>query len=201
MRIMLVSSNEAIHDRLSDRWTRSGHEVVVCADETNEPCRGVAAPGECPLRAHVDLAVLVTPHSTASNLSDMGFVCARRHRVATVTIDPVLAADELWQIEAEASAAQRRLEADDALAVHRHLPHASAVTVRRRPRHIALAVEVSAHFADATARLAVADRVRQAVREHDAYVDVIDIVVTCSDDYPTDNNPTDNNNDDNEETQ
>lgn len=191
MRIMLVSSNESIHDRLSDRWTRDGHEVVACADVTGAPCRGVDAPGECPLRAHVDLAVLVTRTSSPASLADMGFVCAQRHRVATVTIDPVLAADELWQIEAEATAARHRLEADDALAVRRRLPHASTVTVRRRPRHIALAVEVADRCVDAKDRLAVADRVRQAVREHDAYVDVIDIVVTCPDnDNDNDNKET-----------
>lgn len=177
MRILLASRNEAIHERLSDRWTQDGHDVVVCADGIGDPCRGVRAPDQCPLRTHVDLAVLVSTSSSPSGLAEMGFVCAQRHRVATVTIDPVLAADELWHLESERSSAQGRLEADDARAVHEWLPNATDITVRRRPRQIAVEVLLPTPIADAKERLVVADRARQAVRARDAYVDVIDISV------------------------
>ena len=182
MRILLASRNETIHDRLTDRWTRDGHDVVVCADEMGDPCRGVRTPDECPLQSHVDLAVLVSTSSTPSGLAEMGFVCAQRHRVATVTIDPVLAADELWHLESERSSAQRRLEAEDAQAVRERLLDATTVTVHRGPRRVAVEVRVSTPLADGKERLAVADRVRQAIRARDAYVDVIDVSVSSADD-------------------
>lgn len=180
MRIMLVAPNEAIHERLTDRWSRDGHDVVSCTDAAGGPCRGVASPEACPLHAHVDLAVLVARSSAPSTLAEMGFVCAQRHRVATVTIDPVLAADELWHIESETSSAKHRLESDDASAVHERLPEATSVGVSRHPRRVAVEVLLSSSEPDAKDRLAIADRARQAIRAHDPYIDVIDVSVTCA---------------------
>jgi hypothetical protein len=189
MRLMLVAGSDEVREQLRDKWSAAGHDVVMCVDDDRTgPCRGVREPSRCPLRQPVDLAVLVSRSAVPTELAEMGAVCARRHRVPMVTIDPVLAADELWHVETETSAAMHQLQADDARAVRERLPYPAEVVVFRQPTR--LAVEVRCSTADQTGapvrldakqRLAIADLARAAIREHDPYVPVIDVNVVDAD--------------------
>jgi hypothetical protein len=189
MRLMLVTGSDEVREQLRGKWSAAGHDVVMCVDDDGAgPCRGVREPARCPLREPVDLAVLVSRSAVPTELSEMGAVCARRHRVPMVTIDPVLAADELWHVETETSAAMHQLQADDARAVRERLPYPAEVAVFRQPTRLAVEVRCTADPAagplrlDAKQRLAIADLARAAIREHDPYVPVIDVNVVAADD-------------------
>ncbi len=188
MRLMLVTGNDDVREQLRSRWSERGHDVVMCVDDGGGPCRGVREPRRCPLGQPVDLAVLVSRSASPTELAEMGAVCAQRHRVPMVTIDPVLAADELWHVETETSAAVHRVQAEDARAVQDRLPYPVDVAVFRQPTRLAVEVRVPAtdgaesiHLA-AKQRLALADQARAAIREHDPYVQVIDVNVVGPDD-------------------
>ena len=181
MRVMLVESDVGSGEEFRDGWTRRGHAVVSCNDEDGGPCRSVSRPSECPLRAHVDLAVLVSSESTTSGLNEMGFVCAKRHRVPTMTIDPEVADEESGLIESQATVARRRVEAAYAEAVQRRLPPGAAtVSVHRLERRIVVDLCQADHDTDPHRRSFLADLARDAVRNHDPYVDVIDVCVTTA---------------------
>jgi hypothetical protein len=181
MRLMLVAGNDDVRTRVRSNWEERGHEVLTCADDHGGPCRGVHAPHDCPLDRPVDLAVLVSTTAEASDLAEMGYVCAQRHRVPTVAIDPMLAADELWHIETETSQAIRRLEAEDAAAVAARLPFPADVAVHRERVRLLVELRVIAPAdgpMSAKERLTLADLARDAIRAHDPYVSVIDVNVT-----------------------
>jgi hypothetical protein len=186
---MLVTGNDEVREQLRGRWLAAGHDVVTCVDDDGKgPCRGVREPSRCPLRQPVDLAVLVSRSAVPTELAEMGAVCARRHRAPLVTIDPVVAADDLWHVETESPAAMQVLQADDARVVRDRLPCRAEVTVFRQPARLAVEVRCvadpssSSRPLDAKQRLAIADLARAAIREHDPYVPVIDVNVVTDDD-------------------
>lgn len=183
---MLVTASDEVREQLRHKWADAGHDVVMCVDDDGKgPCRGVREPSRCPLRRPVDLAVLVSRSTAPTDLAEMGAVCARRHRVPMVSIDPVLAADELWHVETETDAAMRQLQADDAHAVLERLPYPAEVSVFRAPTRLAVDIRClddpsrGSASLDAKQRLALADLARAAIREHDPYVAVIDVRVVA----------------------
>lgn len=149
----------------------------MCNDDAGGPCRSIREPATCPLHSQPDLAVLISRELSPSVLGEMGFVCALRHRVPTVTIDPVRVADELWRIEPEMALARRHVELEDARVVREHVPNVGSVAVHRQKGHVAVEVRPLGQLTDPKARLSLADRTREAIRDHDPYVSVIDVSV------------------------
>jgi hypothetical protein len=129
------------------------------------------------LEHHVDIAVLARERDAAPGLNEMGSVCAMRHRVPLVTLYP---GDEFGpgpSTEIAAAVARRELEAGYVAVIRRQLGHivGDITVVREHSRiHATLAV---AEVANAQAISWIADRARDAIREHDRHTPVIDISV------------------------
>jgi hypothetical protein len=131
----------------------------------------------CPLDQHLDIAVLARERGAAPSINEMGSVCALRHRVPLVTLYP---GDEFGpgaSTEIAAAVARREVEAGYVAAIRRQLGHivGDITAVREHNRiHVTLTV---AEVANAQAISMIADRARQAVREHDRHTPVVDISV------------------------
>ena len=130
---------------------------------------------------HIDVAVLARERDAAPSLNEMGSVCALRHRVPLVTLYP---GDEFGpgaSTEIAAAVARREVEAGYVAAVRRQLGHAidDIAVLREHQRvHVTLTVAKST---SAQAISMLADRARQAVREHDRHTPVVDISVVMLD--------------------
>ena len=180
MELLLVEAQPGKALLLRDRLTAAGHHVESCTDEdTGGPCRSVSVGVECPLRRHVDLAVVARGEGVDDSLFEMGAICAERHRVPVMCIDPA-EPDALDQIRVAAASGKDRLEARYAAEVRSALSEHGVITVEaeRQPDRVHVTVGVLA--SDARARAAVADRVREVVRRFDRYVSTIDVSVTTA---------------------
>lgn len=177
MDVLVIESSPGIATTLQHRLVRDGHEVISCNDSHGGPCRGVESNDACPMTNYVDLAILARQRAASPSLNEMGSVCALRHRVPLVTLYP---GDEFGpgpSTEIAAAVARREVEAGYAAAVRRHLRHGVRdVTVLREHQrvHVTLTIEDSM-TALTISRLS--NRARQAVREHDRYVRLIDVSV------------------------
>lgn len=179
MKLLLVESQPGIGRSLQEDLTAAGHHVATCYDaETNGPCRSVSCSAECPLDSHVDLAVVVRPDGGADTLFEMGAVCAERHRIPVVWIDPAAAVDAEERFRTAVAAGQDRIEVAYATAVRIALGHpGAAVEATRDPDRVQITV-TTPDPCDATTRASVADRARAAVRSYDPFVRTIDVSVT-----------------------
>jgi hypothetical protein len=181
MDVLLIESSPGIAATLQHRLIRDGHEVVSCNDSHGGPCRGVESGESCPLDQHVDIAVLARERGTEPSLNEMGSVCAQKHRVPLVTLYP---GDEFGpgaSTEVAAAVAQREVEAGYVAAVRRQVGHiVGDITVVREHSRIHVTLTI-AEVADAQAISMIADRARQAVREHDRHTPVVDISVVMGD--------------------
>jgi hypothetical protein len=177
MDVLLIESTPGIASSLQHRLIRDGHDVVSCNDSHGGPCRGVESSDLCPLDKHVDIAVLAREVGAAPSLNEMGSVCAQRHRVPLVTLYP---GDEFGpglSTDIAAAVAQREIEAGYVAAVRRQLGHiVGDITVVREHSRIHVTLTIS-KVADAQAISMIADRARQAVREHDRHTPVVDVSV------------------------
>ena len=182
MKLLLIESTPGTATAIAGDLVANGHQVLSCNDEHGGPCRGIAHHAECPLDGHVDLAIVAREPGAQRTLNEMGSVCAARHRVPTVEVDPQHPADDLPDLTVANALAARKVEAAYAQAVRNELGTVPAlVDVRREPTRIVVNVQVPAAYDTASGLSAVADRARKAVREHDPYVSGIDINVVC---YP-----------------
>ncbi|MEA3186009.1 MAG: hypothetical protein QOC57_757 [Ilumatobacteraceae bacterium] len=177
MDVLLIESSPGIASTLQHRLIRDGHDVVSCNDSDGGPCRGVESSESCPLDRHVDIAVLARERGAAPSLNEMGSVCALRHRVPMLTLYP---GDEFGpgvSTEVAAAVAQREVEAGYVAAIRRQLGHVvGQITVVREHSRIHVTLTV-AEIASARAMSMIADRARQAVREHDRHTPVVDVSV------------------------
>lgn len=177
MDVLLIESSPGVASTLHHRLIRDGHDVVSCNDSHGGPCRGVESSESCPLDQHVDLAVLARERGAAPSLNEMGSVCALRHRIPMVTLYP---GDEFGpgaSTEVAAAVAEREVEAGYVAVIRRQLGHivGQITAVREHSRiHVTLTVT---EVADARAMSMIADRARQAVREHDRHTPVVDVSV------------------------
>ena len=107
----------------------------------------------------------------------MGSVCALRHRVPLVTLYP---GDEFGpgvSTEIAAAVARRELEAGYVAAIRRQLGHiVGDITVVREHSRIHATLAVS-EVANAQAINWIADRARDAIRDHDRHTPVIDVSI------------------------
>jgi hypothetical protein len=177
MDVLVIESSPGISTTLQHRLVRDGHQVISCNDSHGGPCRGVESNETCPMSNHLDLAILARERGAAPSLNEMGSVCALRHRVPLVTLYP---GDEFGpglSTEIAAGVARREVEAGYAAAVRRHLKHAvEDITVLREHERVHVTLTITESMsADAIGRLA--NRARQAVREHDSHTPVVDVSV------------------------
>jgi hypothetical protein len=129
------------------------------------------------MEQHIDVAILARERGAEPTLNEMGSVCALRHRVPLVTLYP---GDEFGPgatTEIAAAVARREVEAGYVAAVRRHLRHGvDDIKATREFQRIHVTITVDKEMSAQTiGRLA--DRARQAVREHDAHTPVVDISV------------------------
>ncbi|MEQ1873324.1 MAG: hypothetical protein ABL953_06315 [Ilumatobacteraceae bacterium] len=182
MKVLLIESSPNQSGDLSDQLVSEGHEVVQCADEHGGPCRGVDHHADCPLEQGVDLAVLTREPKSPQTLTEMGSVCAQRHRVPLVVVDPSQLFDELPSVSVASALANRVVESGYAAAVRRELAHLPIVVdVSHLVDRVVVKLQLPASENTPAARSAAADRARFAVRTHDPFVQTIDISVVC---YP-----------------
>ena len=186
MKLLLIESAPGNAAVIEQELLANGHEVVSCTDDQGGPCRGAADHHECPLEQHVDLAIVAREPDAPRLLGEMGAVCAGRHRVPVIEVDPENPAEDLPDLTVANALAARKVEAGYAQAVRNELGRVPAlVDVRREPNRIVANVQVPASEGTPARLSAVADRARKAVREHDPYVGNIDVNVVCYPD-PTD---------------
>ena len=182
MKLLLIESTPGNANEINASLLADGHEVVTCADEHGGPCRGIDRHVECPMESHIDLTIVAREAGSAHTLAEMGSVCATRHRVPMVEVDPQQVDDELPSVVVANALAKRGVEAGYAAAIRHELGHLPAlVDVERTPRRVHVMVQVPASEGSPQKLSAVADRARHAVRSHDPYVKGIDVSVVC---YP-----------------
>ncbi|MGB8861174.1 MAG: hypothetical protein WCC60_18095 [Ilumatobacteraceae bacterium] len=182
MKLLLIESTPGNANEIGANLVADGHQVVTCADEHGGPCRGATTHAECPMEGHIDLTIVAREHGSAHTLAEMGSVCATRHRVPMVEVDPSQVDDELPSVTVANAVAKRAVEAGYATAIRHELGHLPAlVEVERLPGRIHVTVQVPTSEGSTPKLSAVADRARHAVRSHDPYVDGIDVSVVC---YP-----------------
>lgn len=95
MKLLLIESTPGNANEINASLLADGHEVVTCADEHGGPCRGIDRHVECPMESHIDLTIVAREAGSAHTLAEMGSVCATRHRVPMVEVDPQQVDDEL----------------------------------------------------------------------------------------------------------
>lgn len=182
MKLLLIESTPGNASEIGAHLTAEGHDVVACADEHGGPCRGVTTHADCPLEGHIDLTIVAREAGSAHTLAEMGSVCASRHRVPMVEVDPSNVIDDLPSVTVATAVAKRGVEAGFAAAIRHELGHLPAlVEVSRSAGRIHATVQVPASQGSTEKISAVADRARHAVRSHDPFVKNIDVSVTC---YP-----------------
>jgi hypothetical protein len=116
-------------------------------------------------------------------LAEMGSVCASRHRVPLVVVDPTKTEDELPSVTVAGAIANRAIESAYAAAVRRELSHLpTVVDVRRLANSVQVNVQLPASENTPAAVSAAADRARFAIRDHDPFVQRIDVSVVCQPD-------------------
>ena len=180
MRLLLIESTPGNATEIGAHLTAEGHEVVTCADEHGGPCRGATHHVACPMEQHIDLTIVTREPGAVRTLAEMGSVCATRHRVPLMEVDP--SQEGLPSVAVAQAVAGRAVTAGYATAIRHELAHLPAlVDVHRSPDHIQVTVQVPEAHNTPQALSAVADRARKAVREYDPYVKGIDVSVVC---YP-----------------
>jgi hypothetical protein len=178
MKVLMVESQLGIADKLSTVLAEAGHQVLSCADEiTDGPCRSVDNPGECPLHQRVDIAVVVRPEGSPDTLLEMGAVCAERHRIPVVHVDPSTTGDVGRLVHNALAAGRDRIEAAYAAAVRAALASDQAsVEVGGDSSRIWVRVGLPAS-GDHGPVWSIADRARTAIRGYDPFVRSIDVSI------------------------
>lgn len=181
MKLLLVESQPGIARTLTTQLTDAGHDVVMCSDEVGDgPCRSVADGAACPLHEHVDLTLVAKPEAGVDTLLEMGAVCAERHRIPVVRVDPDACADPADFVRRAAAAGKDRVEAQYAAVVRADLADLGAtVEATRESGRVQIVVGVGP-TADSATRSRAADRARAAVRNFDPFVRSIDVSVTST---------------------
>jgi len=177
MKLLVLESEQGLARNVTTALARAGHQVATCTDPDNDsPCRSVDEPSGCPLDHPIDVAVVVRPAGAADTLREMGAVCAERHRVPVVRVEPT-SVDLERTVKAAAAAGKDRAEAACAAAVRAALATGDVgVEVGREHDRTWVTVEVPEQDAHDVV-WTVADRAREAVRRYDPFVKSIDVSV------------------------
>jgi hypothetical protein len=172
MRVLLVESTPGNGAAVAAWLATSGHETATCFDPPHDLiCRGTERIEDCPLHRHADLAVLVRDlDSGARMLTEMGAVCALRHRVPLVEL-----------IEPDETAIATVLDGVCGVppgyeqVVRDAVPEARAVTITRGPGRVHARLHLAEDVGDRLPM--VVDRANRALRGYDPFVKVIDVAV------------------------
>ncbi len=180
MKILLVADHPDDARAVEASLTGDGHSVTTCLDASGGPCRGVHHLDDCPLESSVDLAVVARSPHGRRGIEEMGSVCAARHRVGVVEIDPSVPDDR--SIYDLADAAERDIcrgytEAVRSSVVELLHDRPFDVHVHRHDRDVNVQVQLAFEATNVLVS-AVADRARAGVRRHDRFSQVIDVSVT-----------------------
>lgn len=186
MRILLVESTPGNASQFQQWLDDNGHETIRCFTDSNQhTCRGVHDPDACPFEHRVDAALVVRDLDERRTLSEMGSVCAQRHRAPVVEVyecnDPattmptalgphLLTAEDAGYEEA----IRRALFAAEAVSLDQL--ERMTIVVRRSPGRVEAVVCVPSLEPGAVGMLA--DRVGRALRRHDPFVSSIDVSIT-----------------------
>jgi hypothetical protein len=182
MKLLLIESTPGSGSAIEADLLAHGHDVLSCNDEHGGPCRGVDDHRACPLEDHVDMTIVARAGTTERSLNEMGAVCAARHRVPLVEVDTDDPTGGLPSVAVASAVATRRVEATYAEAIRVELGTVPAmVEVRREPDRVHATIQIPQRAATQTRLSTVADRARHAVREHDPFVNCIDVSVVT---YP-----------------
>jgi hypothetical protein len=179
MKILLVANHPDDAMAVEQALTSVGHTIATCHDDHGGPCRGVDHLEECPLESSVDLTVIARSPETPRGLDEIGAVCAARHRVGVVELDPSRVADtSLYDL---ADAAEARLCSEYEASVTATLRETSpltplGVTVRRHDRDVRVRLELDVRVTPLE-MTALADRARAGVRRYDRFARTIDVSV------------------------
>lgn len=178
MRILFVESRPSLGLEIADSLRAAGHEVVGCHDPDGlGPCTAASSGGPCPLDVPVDVAVVARLAQQEPTLEEMGGVCAERHRVPVVRVDPRHVGNVVATVEASAAVARSYTASMCAVAVRAALADVDLdVHATHGVDRWVVSIRVSEPIDD-DRRWAIADRARAAVRGFDAYAKVIDIAV------------------------
>jgi hypothetical protein len=179
MKILLVANHPDDAMAVEQALTSVGHTIATCHDDHGGPCRGVDHLEECPLESSVDLAVIARSPETPRGLDEIGAVCAARHRVGVVELDPRNAADSSLYDLADAAEARlcREYEASVATTLRETSPLTPlGVTVRRHDRDVRVRLELDVRVTPLE-MTALADRARAGVRRYDRFARTIDVSV------------------------
>jgi hypothetical protein len=192
MKILFVADRADDARAIESLLVGEGHDVTTCHDSSGGPCRGVDDFDDCPLESSMDLAVVARPPHGRRGIEEMGSVCAARHRVGVVEIDP--SNPDVRSIVDLADAAEREICLGYAAAVTRAVGEllsddAFEVAVTRQRRRVSVVISmrsggpssssrpISATTISATTISAIADRARAGARRHDRAAQVIDVAV------------------------
>jgi hypothetical protein len=125
------------------------------------------------------LAVIARSAGSRRGIDEMGAVCAARHRVGVVELDPSSPADSSLYDLADAAESRmcREYEAIITATVRETSPVAPlAVTVKRHDHDIRVQLDLGFE-ATPLEVTALADRARAGVRRHDRFARTIDVSV------------------------
>lgn len=188
MRVLLVESTPGNATAVKRWLAEAGHETTTCFESpVTFGCKGVERHEDCPLERATDLAVLVRDLDGGNHsLTEMGAVCAMRHRVPVVEVvepgqndlDSTLLAA---LAEAESAAASRgyvdAVRASLAEATTLADPDRIGITVTRSTDRVQATVDLPGDVVEHQVPMVV-DCVSRALRRYDQYAKVIDVGVT-----------------------
>lgn len=179
VKILLVANHPDDAVAVDEALLGAGHSIATCNDTDGAPCRGVTELAECPLETSIDVAVIARSPQTHRGIGEMGAVCAARHRVGVVELDPTVPFEtSLYDLAGDA---EQRIchgyEATVTAALRTCEPaRPFAVSVKRWDRDVRIRVELG-FGATPLEVTALADRARGAVRNHDRFAQAIDVAV------------------------
>ena len=182
MKLLLVANHPDDARAVTESLTREGHSVTTCHDQNGGPCRGVNDIDACPLEQSVDLAVIARSARVPRGIGEMGSVCAARHRVGVVEIDPAAPSDRsIYELGDDA---ERHIRDEYVAVITEHLEPILAdtafqVSLTRRDRDVHVFVTLT-DSVTATKKSAIADRAHAAARRYDRFASVIDVSVDQS---------------------
>ncbi|MEK7426514.1 MAG: response regulator [Actinomycetota bacterium] len=179
MRILLVADHPGDARVVENALVSEGHTVTTCNDRHGGPCRGIADLDECPLESAVDVAVIARSVNDRRGIGEMGAVCAARHRVGVVEIDPAEPGSRsIYDLtdEADQQIFQEYVNAVTEMLQPVLGDDPFEVSVTRRERDVQVWVKLGFSCSPIVVS-SVADRARAGVRHYDRFAQVIDVSV------------------------
>ena len=185
MRILLVESTPGNAEEFARWLDDNGHDSIRCfTTDQQRVCRGVHDPEACALTEPIDAALLVRDLDQQHTLTEMGSVCAMRHRVPVVEVYecdrpkdvlPNAFGGAVFAAEIDGYVAAIRRALIDAPLLAPAIVEALPITVRRTPNRVEAVLSLP--DVEPARRGMIADRAARALRRHDQFTNVIDVSI------------------------